>query len=465
MLRMMKGTLAAISALTTLGMVASVNAAPRELKWTDESLRGAIWEQPVAATVSPIIYMNNCSTGCTITPGSNNAPMNRSSIPNQTSNVPKYTGSAAQWNQLVACVRATYAAYNVQVVTDRPPAGTNYHMAIVAGTPQSVGMQSGVLGVSPFSCGYIANSVSFTFANVIPSNISELCWTVAQETAHSWGLDHKYDNRDPMTYLSGGPAMKTFQNQAGSCGEYSARQCQCTYAGTGASAMNSHALIMSLFGPSMPATPDTMPPAVSITSPAANATVVAGFEVTANITDNVAVAKAELRIDGNLVGTDMAAPWSWSAPASVGQGSHRIEVKAYDAANNSATGTVDVVIGFVCTGDGDCMGSEVCLSGHCVAGPDMPGGLGTPCADNGECTSGQCATSETDNYCVDSCDPAKADSCPSGFGCVLAGNTGVCWPGSGGDGSSGGCNTGGDGGTVLVGLGFAAVLFSRRRRR
>ena len=56
-----------------------------------------------------------------------------------------------------------------------------------------------------------------------------------------------------------------------------------------------------------------------------------------------------------------------------------------------------------------------------------------------------------------------SNSCPSGFGCLSAGTSGVCWPGAD-NGSSGGCNTGGDGGPVLLGLGLVALVITRRKR-
>jgi len=60
---------------------------------------GANWEPPSsAATVLNIICLNNCSTGGTLSPGSNNAPLNKSSIVNQTVNIPAYSGTAAQWD-------------------------------------------------------------------------------------------------------------------------------------------------------------------------------------------------------------------------------------------------------------------------------------------------------------------------------------------------------------------------------
>src|SRR5205823_2460141 len=127
----------------------------------------------------------------------NNSLTDTSSIVNGTSLVSAYGGSAANWAALVDCVKQTYAPFNVDIVTTRPAAGTNFHEAIVAGYAADVGESQGVLGVSPFSCGYIPNSISFTFANEEPTNVYDLCWTVSQETSHSWGLDHKYDDRDP----------------------------------------------------------------------------------------------------------------------------------------------------------------------------------------------------------------------------------------------------------------------------
>src|SRR5262249_38300077 len=158
------------------------------------------------------------------------------------------------------------------------------------------GESAGVLGVSPFTCGYIPNSISFTFANEEPTNIIDLCWTVAQETAHSWGLDHKFDNRDPMTYLDSGPSMKTFQNQAGACGEYSSRPCNCDYTSIlGTAQENSYKLIMNVFGPSAP---DTTPPTVTINTPTMGASVMPGFGITATLSDDISIATGEAKIDG-----------------------------------------------------------------------------------------------------------------------------------------------------------------------
>jgi hypothetical protein len=457
----MKRTLAFAAALT-LGMVSSVAlAAPRATyKWTDDARVGADWVAPPKAAVSNVVYLNNCKPGgCQLKPGYDNATTNTSSIPDVQSTVSAFTGSDATWQAVVECVKQTYADFDVKIVTERPTSG-NYHMAIVAGTPQQVQMSSGVMGVSPFSCGYINNAVSFTFANLAPNNVAELCWTVAQETAHSWGLDHKYDNRDPMTYLSGGPQYKRFQNQPGSCGEYSSRQCSCNYAQTGRTAMNSHALIMQTFGSSAP---DVTPPTVAITYPTDNAKVSPGFPVRADASDDRVVQKVEFRLNGQLVKTLEDGPWNFSAPAALNQGRHKVELTAYDRAGNTSKSTVSVQHGTVCTQDSECDGDgELCLDGMCIVGPSMEGGLGTRCTSSADCASNQCANDGSNGYCVEACD-VTANACPGGFSCEdTGGGNGVCWPSSG---DGGGCTTGDGGGGVLVMfLGLVAIVITRKKR-
>jgi len=244
------------------------------------------------ATISHVIFMDRCTGGCTITPGSDGTQNQSQIIGNGTRHLSAYSGSDAQWQQIVSCVKATYAPFNVTITDVKPTSGA-YHHAMVAGSAVEGGQGTGVLGVSPFSCGnYIPNSMSFSFANEEPTNIVDICWTVSQETAHSWGLDHKYDKLDPMTYLpynvGNVEQKKVFQNQAGSCGTNSAVACNCSYPGTGSSAMNSYALIMATFGAG---TPDTTPPTVSFTAPANNASVMPGFAITVQASDDVSISK------------------------------------------------------------------------------------------------------------------------------------------------------------------------------
>ncbi len=236
-----------------------------------------------------LLYIN--FDGGTFTPGNNNSSNNQSSIISSTRQIQPW-GSSSQRATVLACIKQQFAPFNI-TVTDQDPGQTQHIEGVVAGYPQDIGMQSGVGGVSPFTCGVIDRSIAYTFADVYGNDLQSICETAAQEIAHSFGLDHEYLCQDPMTYLTN-CGNKSFQDQDVSCGEYSARSCQC-----GGSTQNSYQMLLSLLGP--PNQGDTTPPQVAITQPANNATVAPGFVVSANASDNVGVTKVELYVDGSKV--------------------------------------------------------------------------------------------------------------------------------------------------------------------
>ena len=85
---------------------------------------------------------------------------------------------------------------------------------------------------------------------------------------------------------------------------------------------------------------DTTPPSTSITAPASGATVSAVVSVTASASDNVAVTKVEFWLDGVLKSTDTTSPYAWSwDTATATNGTHSLQSKAYDAANNVGSST------------------------------------------------------------------------------------------------------------------------------
>jgi len=86
---------------------------------------------------------------------------------------------------------------------------------------------------------------------------------------------------------------------------------------------------------------DTTPPTVSITSPANGAAVTGTITVSANASDNVAVASVQFRVDGANVGTaDTSAPYSYALnTATLTNGSHSLTAVAKDTAGNTATST------------------------------------------------------------------------------------------------------------------------------
>jgi hypothetical protein len=91
-------------------------------------------------------------------------------------------------------------------------------------------------------------------------------------------------------------------------------------------------------GGGTPPPSDTTAPTVSITSPAAAATLTGSIAITANASDNIGVAGVQFVVDGADVGAeDSTAPYSvtWNT-ATVGNGSHTVSARARDAAGNTA---------------------------------------------------------------------------------------------------------------------------------
>ncbi len=195
-----------------------------------------------------LIYLDHCKpAGCTVTRGSvNDSRSNRSTItPTGARWLAPFNGSDEVWTQLVACVRDVMGPFRVQV-TDVDPGNVPHHEAMIAGLPGQLGFGNGVAGVSPFSCGVIANSISFTFANLAPDDVLELCWTATQEIAHGFGLSHEMYCPDSMTYLSG-CGFKRYTDVLADVGTQGAcqpaQECQC-----GITQQNAHQSMLGALG-------------------------------------------------------------------------------------------------------------------------------------------------------------------------------------------------------------------------
>jgi hypothetical protein len=422
-------------------------------------------EPGTAAISSHVLFLNNCKTAnCTFTPGNDDSRTNHTRLANHVQTFTALPYSDATWNSIVSCVKATYAPFDIQIVTTEPASTTDYFEVVVAGTCSSLDTTcpSGVVGRAPFNCGVIDDGLSFAFGGdsyYSQDTVNRLCWTIAQESAHVFGLDHEYLSSDPMTYLDG-VEPKRFQNKAAQCGTNSPAQCYC-----GGSTQNSVAMLTSILGSSAPT-----PPIVKILDPANGATVTAGFPLHATATDDGTIDRVELRIDNKLIQTLSTLPFAFNAPADLGIGSHHVEVRAYDAQMTPGSAFIDVVEGKPCVAEADCGGGgKVCVDGRCVAGPSDPGGLGTMCTKPADCVSGQCNGAGGAMYCTEVCDPTMT-GCPSGFECnpTTQANVGVCWPGGNdnGGGTTAGCNAdGGSTGALPIGLGLAFTAFALRRRR
>ncbi|HUS32254.1 MAG TPA: Ig-like domain-containing protein [Kofleriaceae bacterium] len=332
-----------------------------------------------ALAQSKIIYLNH--TGVTLRPGNDDARTNRSSIVSQQVSVPAWNTSAAHWQQTVTCMKDMFKRWDV-VVTDVDPGNVPHMEAVFGGSPQNVGMGQGVGGVSPFTqdCGVIENSIVFTFTSVFPDDPQTVCEVMAQEVAHSYGLDHEMLASDPMTYLNYN-GNRTFKDQTVACGEYSNRPC-----GIGGSTcrpnQNSVQLLNQRLGQA-----DLVAPTLGITSPADGATVEPGFAVDATASDNIAVTAAQLFIDDQPVTTAAGAgPYTFATDAALAEGVHTISVEATDGKNPTRK-SITVTVAKAGSGDGSGSGSGSDEDGDGV--PDGAGGDGDDDGDLiGGCNSG-----------------------------------------------------------------------------
>ncbi|MFZ6768990.1 Ig-like domain-containing protein [Undibacterium sp. Di26W] len=81
-------------------------------------------------------------------------------------------------------------------------------------------------------------------------------------------------------------------------------------------------------------TTDTTPPTVSVSESGSSGNIT----LSATATDNVGVAKVEFYVDGSLVSTSTASPYSSTLNSTtLSNGTHSLTAKAYDAANNIGT--------------------------------------------------------------------------------------------------------------------------------
>lgn len=424
------------------------------------------------------IFVNKCTGGCTVKSGTDSSVNNTSSIVHGSHVLQAYPYDDASWQKVMSCVKASFGPFNV-TVTDVDPS-PNAHLEIMTGhLPAELGFSSGTGGVAPFPCqAFVPNALVFAFAGIWGSGttcddqcVTNICATVAQEIAHSWALDHVIDATDPMTYYGQNVvAQRRYKNAELQCGSDCVsgtgpnnetctgankqnHACSCT----GANTQNDFETITNLFGAATPT-----PPVVAIMDPKDGATVQAGFPIHATATDTDGIDHVVLKVDGTQVSMVTTAPYAFNAPATLGDGTHHVEIDAFDIYGASASAAIDVIIGHGCDDSNPCTDGNVCVGGKCVAGQGTPGGLGTACTDSSMCTSGICASGNAGMVCATTCSTGQ---CPSGFGCAVPDGTmqGVCYPGFDDGSGGGGCAAGN--GSLGMGLALGALLVTRRRRR
>ena len=376
------GTRSALAALA--GSVLSLLAAQAH---ADRPRGSYQWARPdqirprtARAHTSNVIFLNRCAGDCVMTPGQEDSRQNTSIVPQKTSVVPAFAHGDEAWNQVVSCVREIYAPFDV-VITDVDPGSQSHFEAIVAGSPQHVQQPHDVGGVAPFNCGVIDNAITYSFAEVY-DDMRALCETVAQETAHAFGLDHEYLCEDPMTYL-GGCGDKSFRDVNAECGEDEPRECMC-----GGTTQNSYARIAGEFNTEPPT-----PPSVSIVQPEAGDEVEPGFAIVVAAEDDAALTSIEVFVDGVLVAEDAgleAGPYDFSAPVQLPSGDFELRAVATDDRGTESEHVI-VVSRTACSSDDACGDGQVCVAGACTRGSsdsDDDDGGGCSTAGNGGLSAG-----------------------------------------------------------------------------
>jgi len=432
------------------------------------------------------IFLNRCVGGCTVRPGPDNSETDTSPLTQNQTTLAEFTFQPGEWEATVACAKEVYSPYNVNVTDTRPTAGQNYTEILVAGDPADLGLPNGVGGVAsvPANCQPNVKGVSFAFTSAINifaqeaggSRVNGLCWIIAQETAHLYGLDHEYEFaedarsacNDPMTYRADCGGQKFFRNRFAKCGESEARACNCP------GYQNSHAQMVKIFGAGQSIVPA---PTVSVTTPLANGAL--GAVVVAAAGSKRGVERVDFYLNG----------WKWSSqtgvaftrqgqpdpssytfvlPTNLPDSIYDIVVKAYDdIGTESVSDTVTVTKGAACQSAATCANGQKCENGRCFWDPPV-GEIGDDCTYAEFCKSNLCSGTADTQICTQNCIPGVADSCPidSGLECAeTSPGHGVCFPKDTGGGC---CSVNGDGNGWVPGT-FGAVVFGlialRPRRR
>ena len=432
-----------------------------------------------AVVNSKTIYLNRCTGGCRVYPGYTDSRTNKSAIGQGT--LSAYSYGNTSWTNVVNCVKSVMSRFNVTVTDVDPGPNVDHFEVMVGGTPGQLGLSSGIGGIAEYSCSspgvcskYLPNALVFVFAQVWAGNVNEICAAAAQEIAHTWSLDHVTDASDPMTYrpYSGVRQFKDNVRCGSDCvNNQSPFGLPCNAAGehtcmsTNMATQNDVQILTALFGPA-----GALPPTLTLTNPTNGSTQQAGFAIQAQCTppatSGVTIQEVNLSIDGLPKASLTVPPYNFMAPANISEGPHKVSVLCATSQQAITIVNADVVVGTACVNNACSQQGYICFNGACIAGPEAPGGLGSPCSTT-PCVLGTCASDGSTSLCTIPCD-REAQNCPDGFGCIDDGTGtggGLCWLGA--EDGTGCCETGrGNGlGSMLLALGIAATLITRKRRR
>jgi fibronectin type 3 domain-containing protein len=226
----------------------------------------------------------------------------------------------ASMTSLTATGLPTRTRYDVQVI----PVDGDGNFAI----PLPYPVTTGALGDSPPSRPDLLFSPSGTAAR------TDLSWPASTDDGGVTGYDVYRNNRRIARVAS-----TSYSDPIGGSHEYYVQ------AVDGDGSLSSPSPRVWFLGPTSSSS-DGSPPSASVAAPSNGSTASGTTTVTASASDDVAVTKVELYVDGVLAGTTSSEPFSfqWDT-TNLPNGSHSLYVRAYDAARNyGTTGVVSVAV-------------------------------------------------------------------------------------------------------------------------
>lgn len=284
-----------------------------------------------AGAAPRVIYLNRDTT--TVEPGALSDSASFPPVSNLIDHpisTPGWSVPDAAWSATLACVQRTWARFDVAITDVDPGPETPHVEVLVGGAPSDAGVATTFTGIAPMrdDCGVVDAPVVFVFPAALGDDPTLTCGIIAQEVAHTFGVDHELLAGDPMSYLPY-TGERAFRDELASCGETEARQCGPTRAcGEKQSSVQLLAQRVGL------ANGDTLG-TVAITAPADKAVVPAAFRVAATATPaaHSQVTGAHLYIDGEIVDSAVGpGPFAFDTP-NLPNGAHEIDIVA-DAGND-----------------------------------------------------------------------------------------------------------------------------------
>src|SRR5262245_12644164 len=153
------------------------------------------------ATAGPhILYLNFNGASLTGSASCSDATINCSFIVKGTVNMPAFSGSATDRANIIAKVVEYYSPFNVEVTVARPPSGP-YSMVMVGGHAADVGIVGmNAAGVAPLDCQdrLSQSDIAFACSEEVANAVLAVAVTIAEESAHGYGLGHTNEMADIM---------------------------------------------------------------------------------------------------------------------------------------------------------------------------------------------------------------------------------------------------------------------------